>query len=71
MIIILPRYSFSTFSGFLAILRSDRGAEFVIKTIKTLNEMLGIDHVLGSACHPQTQGYIIVIIHRYTTKLKV
>jgi len=44
--------------GFPAVLRSDRGAEFCNEVIKQINELLGVEHVMGSAYHPESQGYI-------------
>ena len=39
-------------------LRSDNAAEFVGKVLKSLNDMLEIKHITGSAYHPQSQGQV-------------
>ena len=45
-------------AGFPAVLRSDKGSEFVNSIIEAVNDTLGVNHVFGAAFHPQSQGYI-------------
>ena len=45
-------------AGFPMVLRSDRGAEFLNDTVKTINDLLGVTHAFGSSYHPQSQGHI-------------
>ena len=44
--------------GFPAVLRSDRGPEFVNEIIAAINQRLQVKHTFGAAFHPQSQGYI-------------
>ena len=39
-------------------MRSDRGSALTGKVVEELNRLLKITHRLGSAYHPQAQGYI-------------
>ena len=44
--------------GFPVVLRSDRGSAFTSIVVEELNRLLQISHRVGSAYHPQAQGYI-------------
>ena len=44
--------------GFPLVLRSDRGAAYTGKVIAEVTKLLGISHRMGSAWHPESQGYI-------------
>ena len=45
-------------AGFPAVLRSDRGGEFINDVVKAVNDLLGVDQAFGAAWHPQSQGHI-------------
>ena len=49
---------FCDMGSFPTVLRSDNAAEFVGKVLKSLNDMLEIKHITGSAYHPQSQGQV-------------
>ena len=42
--------------SFPTVLRSDNASEFVGRIVTSLNKMLEIKHITGSAYHPQSQG---------------
>ena len=45
-------------AGFPTHVRSDNAQEFVGDVISSINELLGVKHITGSAYHPQSQGMI-------------
>jgi hypothetical protein len=49
---------FCDMGSFPTVLRSDNAAEFIGDVLGSLNAMLEIKHITGSACHPQSQGQV-------------
>ena len=45
-------------AGFVPVLRSDRGAAFLSEVVAQINNLVHTDHCLGSAYHPQSQGFV-------------
>ena len=45
-------------AGFVPILRSDRAIAFTSDVIAQINKMLNTEHAMGSAYHPQSQGFV-------------
>ena len=54
----LVKEVFGPFKIFPVVLRSDNAAEFIGKVVKSLNAMLEIKRITGSAYHPQSQGQV-------------
>ena len=59
---------FCDMGSFPTVLRSDNAAEFVGEVIASLNSMLEIKHITGSAYHPQSQGQVETM-HRTLNQL--
>ena len=55
---------------FPAVLRSDRGPEFINDVVREVNRLLGIHHVVGSAYHPQSQGMVENLNKRATAVVR-
>ena len=49
---------FCDMGSFPTVLRSDNAAEFISDVVKSMNAMLEIKHITGSAYHPQSQGQV-------------
>ena len=45
-------------AGFPPVLRSDRGAAFTSEIVAQINQLLNVTHSLGSAYHPESQGFV-------------